>query len=278
MLFFHWLILSNCFTVWQGQNSYPRKTREAGRGFSAQGSQEGASWERMRPPSVHHPSPAKRPLPAREEEEKQMEEAEKQVEEAGGWRMWEGPPLSLPTQQLAQMAAEAGPSMSGAEEPARMKLWPTMGGKASQKEFLQAGKGRRPGSTSLTQLLFERSQQFQKSTELLIRKLPFSQLVCEIALEVGKYDLCFQGSTIICLQEAAEAYVVSLMEDANLCAIHAKRVTIMPKDIQLACHIWEEHLQYWKAPPNSKSVDCRFCGFSFISGTGEGKLSGKALH
>ena len=46
------------------------------------------------------------------------------------------------------------------------------------------------------------------------------------------------------LQEAAEAYLVGLMEDANLCAIHAKWVTIMPKDIQLAHHIWGEHLQY----------------------------------
>ena len=54
----------------------------------------------------------------------------------------------------------------------------------------------------------------------------------------------FQGCTIICPQEAAEAYIVSLMEDANLCAIHAKRVTIMPKDIQLACCIWGEHLHY----------------------------------
>ena len=52
----------------------------------------------------------------------------------------------------------------------------------------------------------------------------------------------FQGSIIICLQEAAEAFLVSLLEDANLCAIHAKRVTIMPKDIQLARHIQGEHL------------------------------------
>ena len=72
---------------------------------------------------------------------------------------------------------------------------------------------------------------FQKSKELLIWKLPFSQLVHEIALEVGKYDLHFQGHAIICLQEAAEAYIVDLMEDANLCTIHAKRVTIIPKDI-----------------------------------------------
>ena len=64
----------------------------------------------------------------------------------------------------------------------------------------------------------------------------------------------FQGHAIICLQEAAEAYVVGLMEDTNLCAIHAKRVTIMPKDIQLACCICGEHLHYWN------SVGYRLCG------------------
>ena len=141
------------------------------------------------------------------------------------------------------MAAEARPSPLG-EELVRRKLCPTMGGKAPQKEFLKARKVMKtrkyqPGTVALWEIWW-----FQKSTELLIRKLPFSWLVHEIALQVGKSDLCFQGSTIICLQEAAEAYLVSLMEDANLCTIHAKWVTIMPKDIQLACHIWGEHLQY----------------------------------
>ena len=98
--------------------------------------------------------------------------------------------------------------------------------------------------------------QFQKSTELLIWKLPFLQLVCEIALEVGKNDLHFQGCTIICLQEAAEAYIAGLMEDANLYTIHTKQVTIMPKDIQLAWHICGEHLHYWNPP---QSLFCSFC-------------------
>ena len=142
------------------------------------------------------------------------------------------------------MAAEARPSKLGGEEPARRKLHLTMGGQAPQKEFLQAGKVKKTrrywsGTVALWEIW-----QFQKSTKLLIRKLPFLQLVCKIALEVGKYDLHFKGSTIICLQEAAEAYVVSLMEDTNLCTIHAKRVTIMPIDIQLAHCIWGEHLQY----------------------------------
>ena len=80
--------------------------------------------------------------------------------------------------------------------------------------------------------------------EILIQKHPFLQLACKIALEVDKYDLYFQGHAILCLQKAAEVYLVGLMEDATLCAIHAKRVTIMPKDIHLTQHICVEHLQY----------------------------------
>ncbi|CAK1595809.1 unnamed protein product [Parnassius mnemosyne] len=76
----------------------------------------------------------------------------------------------------------------------------------------------------------------EKSTELLIRKLPFQRLVREIAQDF-KTDLRFQSAAIGALQEASEAYLVGLFEDTNLCAIHAKRVTIMPKDIQLARRI-----------------------------------------
>eukprot|EP00501_MAST-03F_sp_TOSAG23-6_P002174 GSMAST32.ASY1.ANO1.2274.1 assembled CDS len=66
--------------------------------------------------------------------------------------------------------------------------------------------------------------------------LPFQRLVREIAQDF-KTDLRFQGSAVLALQEASEAYLVGLFEDTNLCAIHAKRVTIMPKDIQLARRI-----------------------------------------
>ena len=89
----------------------------------------------------------------------------------------------------------------------------------------------RPGTVALREI-----RKFQKSTELLIRKLPFQRLVREIAQEY-KSDLRFQSNAVLALQEAAEAYMVGLFEDTNLCAIHAKRVTIMPKDIQLARRI-----------------------------------------
>jgi histone H3 len=76
-------------------------------------------------------------------------------------------------------------------------------------------------------------RKYQKGTDLLIRKLPFQRLVREIA-QGFRTDLRFQSSAIGAIQESCEAYLVSLFEDTNLCAIHAKRVTIQPKDIQLA--------------------------------------------
>jgi len=79
-------------------------------------------------------------------------------------------------------------------------------------------------------------RKYQKSTELLIRRKPFQSLVREIAQEI-KTELRFQSTALVALQEAAEGYLVGLFEDTNLCAIHAKRVTIMPKDIQLARRI-----------------------------------------
>ena len=89
----------------------------------------------------------------------------------------------------------------------------------------------RPGTVNLREIW-----RYQKTTELLIRNLPFNRLVREIAQDF-KTDLHFQSTAIIALQEAVEAFLVGLFKDTNLCAIHAKRVTIMPKDIQLARQI-----------------------------------------
>lgn len=89
----------------------------------------------------------------------------------------------------------------------------------------------RPGTVALRDI-----RRLQKSTELLIRKLPFQRLVKEIANDLFRYNdsLRFQASALAAIQEAAEAYLVKLFEDSNLCAIHAKRVTIMPRDMSLA--------------------------------------------
>merc|ERR1711977_156010 len=94
----------------------------------------------------------------------------------------------------------------------------------------------RPGTVALREI-----RKYQKSSDLLIRKLPFQRLAREVAQQY-KQDLRFESSSIMALQEASEAFVVGLFEDTNLCAIHAKRVTLMPKDIQLARRIRGERI------------------------------------
>jgi histone H3 len=89
----------------------------------------------------------------------------------------------------------------------------------------------RPGTVALREI-----RRYQKSTDLLIGKLPFQRLVREIAQDF-RTDIRFTTTALLSLQEASEAFLVGLFEDTNLCAIHAKRVTIMPKDIQLARRI-----------------------------------------
>ena len=89
----------------------------------------------------------------------------------------------------------------------------------------------RPGTVALREI-----RKYQKSCNLLLRKRPFLRLVREVAQDF-KADLRFQSFALLAIQEAAEAYLISLFEDTNLCAIHAKRVTIFPKDMQLARRI-----------------------------------------
>jgi histone H3 len=91
-----------------------------------------------------------------------------------------------------------------------------------------------PGTIAICEI-----RKYQKNTDLLIRKAPFQCLVKEIATNL-KSDLQMQSTALLALQEASKAYLVCLFEDSNECAIHAKRVTIMPKDIQLAQRIQGE--------------------------------------
>lgn len=89
----------------------------------------------------------------------------------------------------------------------------------------------RPGTIAIREI-----RKYQRSTDLLIRKMPFQRLVRDIAFEL-RQELRFQTSALLALQEASEAYLVSLFEDTNLAAIHARRVTIMTKDMHLARRI-----------------------------------------
>lgn len=121
-----------------------------------------------------------------------------------------------PRKQLATKAArKSAPATGGVKKPHRY----------------------RPGTVALRDI-----RRYQKSTELFIRKLPFNRLVKEVSQDF-KSDLRFQSTAVGALQEAAEAFLVSLFEDTNLAAIHAKRVTIQPKDIHLARRLrGEPHL------------------------------------
>ena len=91
----------------------------------------------------------------------------------------------------------------------------------------------RPGMKALREI-----RKYQKSTDLLIPALPFSRLLREIVQSVtAGQQFRFQALAIKALQEASEAYLVGLFEDVCMCALHAKRVTIMPKDMDLARRI-----------------------------------------
>ena len=103
----------------------------------------------------------------------------------------------------------------------------------------------RPGTVALREI-----RRYQKSTDLLIRKLPFQRLAREVLQDLNKPGYSprfsadhFQATSLLAIQESVEAFSVRMIEDINLCAIHARRVTNMPKDMQLALRIrGESHL------------------------------------
>ena len=140
-----------------------------------------------------------------------------------------------------QVCHDTFPTMARTKQTARKST----GGKAPRKQLATKAARKsapsqgnvkkphryRPGTVAMREI-----RRYQKTTELLIRKLPFQRLVREIATEFKK-DLRYHSPALDALQEASEAYLVGLFEDTNLCAIHAGRVTIMPKDIKLARRI-----------------------------------------
>jgi histone H3 len=130
----------------------------------------------------------------------------------------------------------------------------TTGGKAPRKQ-LSAKSARKtagatptgsakkprykPGSVALKEI-----RRYQKSTDFLIRKLPFQRTCRSIIRENNNVsDIRFQGPALASIQEALESYLVGLFEDAMLCASHAKRVTVLPRDIALVNKLRSRHVR-----------------------------------
>ncbi|KAI1287359.1 histone H3.3 [Halotydeus destructor] len=93
----------------------------------------------------------------------------------------------------------------------------------------------RPGTLALREI-----RRLQKSTELLIPRSRFQRVVREVAQELFSGDFKWQTASLQALQEAAESYLLGIFEDSNLCAIHSRRVTIMPRDVHLTRRIRHE--------------------------------------
>ena len=106
--------------------------------------------------------------------------------------------------------------------------------KGSDGRKEEKSKGVRRGLKALCEI-----EKYQSSTDTLIRKLPFQRVVREIAQTIQE-DLQFQSTAIMALQKVGEAFLVRLLEQSNLCAIHAKCVMVIPKDIQLVRRIRED--------------------------------------
>ena len=126
-------------------------------------------------------------------------------------------------------------------EKKRQTARKSTGGSAPRKQLatktkIRIKKEKKKNRVKAPAVALREIRRYQKSTELIIRKLPLQRLVREIANDF-KIDIMFQSAAINAIHEAAEAYLVGIFEDTNLCCIHAKRVTIMPKDIQLARRI-----------------------------------------
>jgi len=128
-----------------------------------------------------------------------------------------------------------GMGMKGSKKtaPAKGGVKPTGSQKSQDGE---KKKNRfKPGTVALREI-----KRYQKSTNLLLPRASFQRVVRSICSEID-HDLRFQAQALLALQEATEAYLVGIFEDANLCSIHAKRVTLMKQDMELARRIRGEN-------------------------------------
>jgi len=136
--------------------------------------------------------------------------------------------------KLRTIAPPAGKSPSSHRKPRKSKK-PKKAIRRPPPSVAPGGKQRKPVRFKPGTVALRDIRKYQKSTELLIRRLPFQRLVREIIQDWERFsELRIQSQALLALQEAAEAYLVGLFEDTQQCAIHAKRITIYPKDMQLA--------------------------------------------
>jgi len=103
----------------------------------------------------------------------------------------------------------------------------------------------RPGTRALREI-----RKYQASTKPVLPRAPFVRLVREVAQEV-RPDFRFTKQCLVLLQEAAEGHVVEVIQDAYACARHARRVTLMPKDLLLAQRIRGERSRPWTGGPTA---------------------------
>ena len=143
---------------------------------------------------------------------------------------------SAPTEELSFGRASSTRIDSGGSK--KMSL--SKGSKGSKKvlsgntAMKRSSKRRfrsRPGVVALREI-----KKLQRSTDLLVPRLPFQRVVKEICGKINS-DLRFSAQGLLALQESAESFMTGLFEDSYMCSIHAKRVTLMPKDVQLARRI-----------------------------------------
>ncbi|XP_028928067.1 histone H3-like centromeric protein A isoform X1 [Ornithorhynchus anatinus] len=138
-----------------------------------------------------------------------------------------------PGRRKPESPRRSGRPPAGPPGPSRPSLPEERGRRAPRPTPSPRRRRYRPGKQVLKEI-----RRLQKSTNLLLRKTPFARLVREVCLSYTRgVDFRWQSQALLALQEAAEAFLVHLFEDSYLCSLHARRVTLFPRDIQLARRI-----------------------------------------
>lgn len=154
------------------------------------------------------------------------------------------------TKQMVQRRSQGSTPLQKARKSSNPLLAKKLETKRGRFEKRSSGrdsvKSPRPHRWRKGTVALREIRKYQKRTDLLIPRLPFSRLVREIASDCWptRHDIKFQAAAITALQESAESYLTRLFEDSNLCAIHSRRVTIMPRDIGLCLRLRRDNMTH----------------------------------